>query len=46
MLKRLMALGLLAAVIGITGCNTMRGMGQDIETAGDKIEDTAERAKN
>jgi predicted small secreted protein len=41
-----MALLVLAAVIGMTGCNTMRGMGQDIETAGDKIEDSAERAKN
>jgi predicted small secreted protein len=41
-----MALLVLAAVIGMTGCNTMRGMGQDIETAGDKIENSAERAKN
>lgn len=29
----------------LTGCNTMRGVGQDIEATGDKIENTAERAK-
>jgi len=46
MFTRLIALLVLAGAIGMAGCNTMRGMGQDIETAGDKIENTAERAKN
>ena len=30
----------------LSGCNTTRGFGQDIEAAGDVIEETAEDAKN
>jgi predicted small secreted protein len=41
----LIALLVLAGVVGLAGCNTMRGMGQDIETAGDKLEHSAERNK-
>lgn len=29
-----------------TGCNTMEGAGQDIEAAGDAIEDSANDAKD
>lgn len=32
------------AVIG-TGCNTMEGAGKDIQKAGDKLEDAADRSK-
>jgi predicted small secreted protein len=35
----LLVLALLTASVG---CNTMQGMGQDIEKAGQKIEETAE----
>ncbi|MFO7875350.1 MAG: entericidin A/B family lipoprotein [Desulfovermiculus sp.] len=35
----LLALVLLTASVG---CNTMQGMGQDIEKAGQKIEETAD----
>jgi predicted small secreted protein len=45
MQAKVIALFLLLAVAGLSGCNTMRGMGQDIEATGDKIENTAERAK-
>ncbi|WP_211232707.1 entericidin A/B family lipoprotein [Marinobacterium litorale] len=31
--------------LGISGCNTIEGAGQDIEKAGDAIEDAAEDAK-
>lgn len=45
MQAKAIALLLLLAVAGLSGCNTMRGMGQDISATGDKIENTAERAK-
>ena len=32
-------------VLGITGCNTMEGAGRDIQKAGDKIEDAAQKKK-
>lgn len=31
--------------IGLAGCNTTRGIGQDIEATGEVIEETAEDAK-
>ena len=37
-----LALSLLAA-LAFTGCNTMRGLGQDTERAGEKIQDKATR---
>ena len=30
----------------LTACNTVAGAGKDIESAGDKIEDSAEKEKN
>ena len=38
------AMGLLACLMltGIAGCNTVRGVGQDVEAAGEQIEETAE----
>ncbi len=44
-MKRLMAL-VLAGVLGLTvltGCETMEGMGRDVQKAGDKMEDAADR---
>ena len=38
--------GLAALALGVTGCNTTRGVGQDIEAAGDAIEDAAEDASD
>lgn len=43
MLRRLLAL--LAAVLFISGCNTMAGFGKDVEKLGDKIEDKAVEKK-
>lgn len=45
MRARAMALLVVLAIATLSGCNTMRGVGQDIEATGDKIENTAERAK-
>ena len=32
----------LAMIILVQGCNTMKGVGQDIQDAGDAVEDAAE----
>ena len=37
------ALSLLAAAFLLAGCNTIRGMGQDIQKAGEKIEDASRK---
>ncbi|XID75669.1 entericidin A/B family lipoprotein [Alkanindiges sp. WGS2144] len=38
-MKVLAALALIGVVL--TGCNTMKGFGQDVSRAGDKVTDTA-----
>jgi predicted small secreted protein len=35
-------LGLLVASIGLTGCNTVRGMGEDVEAAGSGMSGAAQ----
>lgn len=43
-MKRTIALGtlLLASLLVISGCNTVRGMGQDIEQGGEAIQRSAD----
>ena len=43
-MKRTIALGilLLATLLPISGCNTVRGMGQDIEQGGEAIQRSAD----
>lgn len=36
----------LSVPMGMAGCNTTAGVGEDIEAAGDAIEDTAEDAQD
>ena len=36
---------MLAVSFAISGCNTIQGAGKDIERGGEKIQDTAEKAK-
>ena len=36
-------LGLIAAAFLLAGCNTIKGMGQDIKSAGEKIEESSGR---
>ncbi|MBT9489636.1 MAG: entericidin A/B family lipoprotein [Rubrivivax sp.] len=43
--KLLITLATLAAVLALSGCNTIEGMGKDIGKAGDKIEETAKKSK-
>jgi len=43
--KLLLALASWAAVVALSGCNTIEGVGKDIGKAGDKIEEAAKKNK-
>lgn len=43
--QRLATLVLAAALGLLAGCNTVQGLGQDIERGGEKLQNAAERAK-
>ena len=44
MFKRILATLMLLGMLGaIAGCNTMHGLGQDVERGGEKIQDKAAR---
>jgi predicted small secreted protein len=43
--KFLITVAALFALLGLTACNTIEGMGKDIGRAGNAIEDTAKKAK-
>jgi predicted small secreted protein len=36
---------LLLLLLGLAGCNTVSGLGDDLKAAGDKITETAEKTK-
>lgn len=40
-MKKLIRFSLIAALLALAGCNTIRGIGQDIEKAGSAIEKSA-----
>ena len=42
----ILAMMLGATGVGMSACNTMEGFGQDVESAGDTIEDEARKANN
>jgi predicted small secreted protein len=42
-MKPIIAMTLIAAAFAVAGCNTLRGAGQDIEKAGQTIEDAAKK---
>lgn len=46
MYSRFMATLLVLATLALTGCNTMQGLGQDIERGGEKLQDSAKKAKD
>ena len=46
MIHRLIAFALAAALAALAGCNTMKGLGQDIERGGEKLQGAADKAKN
>jgi entericidin B len=43
-LRQLLAFAAVAAlvVVTVTGCNTMRGLGKDIERGGEKLQDASD----
>ena len=44
MLQKILATLMLIGTLGaLSGCNTMQGLGQDIERGGEKIQDKATR---
>jgi predicted small secreted protein len=43
MKKITMALAILMSALALSACNTMEGAGKDIERAGEKIQDKADR---
>ena len=46
MLKRIFAILIMLGILGaLAGCNTMHGLGQDIEQAGDNLEKKADEVK-
>jgi entericidin A len=42
-MKTLISLSLIAISLGLAGCNTVRGIGQDIEKLGSTIEGAAKK---
>jgi predicted small secreted protein len=46
MKKIVSVLSLLAFAFGLTACNTMRGLGQDVERGGEKVQGAATNQQN
>ncbi len=46
MYSRFIAALLVLATLGLSACNTMQGLGKDVETGGEKLQDSAKKAKN
>jgi entericidin B len=44
-MKKFIALIAAAAVVALAGCNTVAGMGKDVEATGSAVETTANKAK-
>jgi entericidin B len=45
MKKIISVLSILMFALGLSACNTMKGMGQDIEKGGQKMEGAADKSK-
>ena len=47
MFKRILAILMMLGFLGaLAGCNTMHGLGQDIERGGEKMQDKADQKRN
>jgi predicted small secreted protein len=44
-MKKIIALGLVAAALAVSACNTVAGVGRDVQAAGDAVTSGAESAK-
>jgi len=45
MIRKLIAISMMACFVCLTGCNTMSGFGKDVKKGGEKIEDSADKHK-
>ncbi len=45
MIRKLTAILMVACIAGLAGCNTMSGLGKDVQKGGEKLEDSAEKHK-
>lgn len=45
-MKKFIALSLVAASLVVSGCNTISGVGRDVQAAGQAVTSGAEQAKN
>jgi predicted small secreted protein len=46
MYSRFIAALLVLGTLGLAACNTMQGLGSDIERGGEKLQDSAKKAKS
>ena len=46
MIKKLLSITFATALLVLAGCNTVKGLGQDVERGGEKLQGAAEKAKN
>lgn len=44
-MKKLIAIVMLLGFAGLTGCNTMRGLGQDVERGGEKMQNQSKETQ-
>lgn len=44
-MKQVIALFLMIALLGLTGCEAMKGLGKDMQNAGNWVEKKAEESK-
>jgi entericidin B len=45
-MRKIFVLAAIAASLAITGCNTVKGAGKDVSSAGTAVSDAAEDAKH
>ena len=45
-MKKLFAVIGMIMIVGLTGCNTMKGFGKDVERGGEKVQDTTTKQQN
>lgn len=42
MVRKIVTLALLAGSLAVAGCNTVEGLGKDVESAGETVKDAAD----
>lgn len=45
MMSKYLSLLFIVATLGLSGCNTVKGAGEDVKATGEAISNTAEKAK-